>query len=107
MSLSNDSFPNSPQDWSTKIAEAIAEEDGISLDDDHWQLISALQEYYSKVEHPKLRQVKDALDEKFHSRGGLKFLHQLVPSGPVAGGCKLAGLEVPAGAIDKSFGSVA
>jgi len=107
MSLSNDSFPNAPHGWSMKNAEAIAKKDGVTLRDHHWQLISALQEYYSKVEHPKLRQVKDALNEKFHSQGGLKFLHQQVPSGPVAGGCKLAGLEVPVGAVDKSFGSVA
>ena len=107
MNFSNDSFPNAPQGWSMESAKASAENDGITLGEDHWQLIGALQEYYTKVEHPKLRQVKDALDEKFHTQGGMKFLHQLVPSGPVAGGCKLAGLEIPAGAIDKSFGSVA
>ena len=107
MSFSNDSFPNAPQGWSMENAKASAASEGITLDEDHWQLIGALQEYYTKVEHPKLRQVKDALGEKFHRQGGMKFLHQLVPSGPVAGGCKLAGLEIPAGAIDKSFGSVA
>lgn len=107
MNLSNDAFPNAPHGWSMKSAEAVAKKDGFTLGDDHWKLISALQEYYAKVEHPKLRQIKDALDEKFHAQGGSKYLHQLVPSGPVAGGCKLAGLEVPAGAIDKSFGSVA
>ena len=107
MQVTNDSFPNAPQGWSKETAIAIAEEDGIILSDDHWQLIAALQEYYAKVEHPKLRQLKDALEEKFYTRGGIKYLHQVVPSGPVAKGCKLAGLDVPAGAIDKSFGSVA
>lgn len=107
MNVSNDSFPNAPHNWSIDDAEAIAKADGISMTDDHWQLVGALQEYYKKVEHPKLRQVKDALDEKFHSQGGLKYLHQIVPAGPVAEGCKLAGLEIPAGAVDKSFGSVA
>ena len=107
MDLSIDSFPNAPSDWSIETALAIAEEDGITMGDDHWQLIIALQEYYGKVEHPKLRQVKDALEEKFHQQGGIKYLHQLIPSGPVAMGCKLAGLAVPAGAVDKSFGSVA
>ncbi|MCH8104031.1 MAG: TusE/DsrC/DsvC family sulfur relay protein [Proteobacteria bacterium] len=107
MGLSNEYFRNAPDGWSMENTEAIAKADGISMSDDHWQLINALQEYYSKVEHPNLRQVKDALNEKFHAQGGIKFLHRLVPSGPIAGGCKLAGLEVPAGAIDKSFGSVA
>lgn len=107
MNVSIDSFPNAPQHWSIEDAEAVASSDGISMTDDHWELVGALQEYYKKVEFPKLRQVKDALDEKFHSQGGLKYLHQMIPAGPVAEGCKLAGLEVPAGAVDKSFGSVA
>ena len=107
MTQSIESFPNAPAGWSPDLAEKIAGTEEIQLTDDHWQLISALQEYYAKVEHPKLRQVKDALNEKFHSKGGTKYLHQIIPSGPVAHGCKLAGLEIPAGAIDKSFGSVA
>jgi len=107
MTQSNDSFPNAPVGWSPEHARQVAEVDGIELTDDHWQVISALQEYYQKVEIPKLRQVKDALNEKFHAKGGIKYLHQVIPTGPIAGGCKLAGLEVPAGAVDKSFGSVA
>jgi tRNA 2-thiouridine synthesizing protein E len=107
MSNSLNSFPNAPKDWDTSIAEAIAKEDGMKLSDDHWELIRALQEYYHKVEFPQLRQVKDALEERFHSRGGMKYLYTILPGGPVAQGCRLAGLNVPAGAIDKSFGSMA
>jgi tRNA 2-thiouridine synthesizing protein E len=101
------SFPNAPEDWDIKIAETAASEDGLKLSDDHLDLIRALHEYYSKVEFPQLRQIKDALNEKFHSRGGMKYLYQIAPGGPVAQGCRLAGLNVPAGAVDKSFGSVA
>ena len=107
MSISHDSFPNAPKDWDINVAMAIAKDDDVSLSDDHWELIRALQEYYHKVEFPQLRQVKDALDERFHSRGGMKYLYQILPGGPVAQGCRLAGLKVPAGAIDKSFGSIA
>jgi tRNA 2-thiouridine synthesizing protein E len=107
MSISPDSFPNAPDGWDIKIAEAVAETDGVDMNDDHWDLIRALQEYYSKVEFANLRQIKDALEEKFHSRGGMKYLYQIIPGGPVAEGCRLAGLNVPAGAIDKSFGSAA
>lgn len=107
MDISIESFPHAPIGWSIETAESIAGIDGIELNDDHWQLISALQEYYGKVDQPRLRQVKDALEEKFHQKGGTRYLHQILPSGPVAAGCKLAGLEVPPGTIDKSFGSVA
>jgi tRNA 2-thiouridine synthesizing protein E len=105
--MTNKSFPDAPAGWDMETAIATAKADGMTLTDDHWELIRALQEYYSKVEFPHLRQIKDALDEKFHSRGGMKYLYQIIPGGPVAEGCRLAGLNVPAGAIDKSFGSIA
>jgi tRNA 2-thiouridine synthesizing protein E len=107
MSVSPDSFPHAPKDWDIKEAEKIAKEDGLTLINDHKDVIRALQEYYHKVEFPHLRQIKDALDEKFHSRGGMKYLYTILPGGPVAQGCRLAGLAVPAGAVDKSFGSIA
>ncbi len=106
MSVSQN-FPNAPKDWDTNSAKQTARIDGLKLKEDHWDLIRALQEYYSKVEFPRLRQIKDALDEKFHAQGGMKYLYQIIPGGPVAQGCRLAGLNVPAGAIDKSFGSAA
>lgn len=103
----SNSFPNAPKDWDKSFAEAIAKEENLTLTDDHWELIRALQEYYHKVEFPHLRQIKDALDEKFHARGGMKYLYTILPGGPVAQGCRMAGLDIPAGAIDKSFGSTA
>ncbi len=107
MNVSLESFPNAPQDWDLKQAEETARADGLMLNEEHLELIRALQEYYHKVEFPHMRQIKDALEEKFHSRGGMKYLYQMIPGGPVAEGCRLAGLNVPAGAVDKSFGSVA
>ncbi|TNF96064.1 MAG: TusE/DsrC/DsvC family sulfur relay protein [Gammaproteobacteria bacterium] len=107
MSTPSVDFPNAPEDWDIQTAEATASEEDIDMSDDHWELVRALQEYYKKVEFPHLREVKDALDEKFHARGGMKYLYQIMPGGPVAQGCKIAGLDVPAGAVDKSFGSVA
>ena len=52
-----------------------------------------------------MRQLHDALDERFHAKGGLKYLYEVFPGGPIAQGCRFAGLKPPAGAADKSFGS--
>ena len=99
-------FPNAPADWSRSSGDDRAREEGIDLTDDHWAAVAALQEYFAKKDRPNLRELHDALDEKFHAKGGLKYLYQLFPGGPVAQGCRVAGLEAPAGSQDASFGSV-
>jgi len=99
-------FPHAPGDWSQGDAEAMAKADGITLGADHWAVVKALQEFFDRNERPNVRDLHDALDEKFHPKGGMKYLYELMPGGPVAQGCRLAGLPVPAGAVDKSFGSV-
>ena len=101
-------YPFAPIDWSEDDAERLASNAGLELTADHWELLKALQEYFSKHDKPdvNIRELHDALDERFHSRGGMKYLYTLFPGGPVAQGCELAGLPVPPGAIDLSFGSV-
>ena len=102
----NDQFPHATEDWSMDIARQVAAEEGIELSDDHWEVIRGIQEYFDKTDFFKPRQLLDALEERFHSKGGLKYLYTLLPKGPVAQGCRLAGLQPPAGTIDESFGSV-
>ena len=101
-------FPFAPRDWSKTEAETIAREEGLELSEERLALVNALQEYFSRNEEKgvKMRELHDALDEKFHRYGGMKYLYELFPGGPVAQGCRLAGLPVPAGAQDPSFGSV-
>ena len=99
-------FPHAPDDWSRSTAEGIAVEAGLELNDDHWEAIRALQEYFAKHDECHVRELHDALDEKFHAKGGLKYLYALFPGGPVAQGCRIAGLQAPAGSADPSFGSV-
>lgn len=99
-------FPHAPQDWSDALAIEVAQGEGLEMHDDRWEVVRALQEYFARNPEPRVRELHDALDERFHERGGIKFLYQLLPGGPVAQGCRLAGLEAPAGAENPSFGSV-
>jgi len=105
---SDPDFPNAPMDWSWQEAEALARAEHLVLTEEHWQVVCALQEYYARHEGPSInvRELHDALDEHFHPEGGIKYLYRLFPKGPVAQGCRLAGLEPPPGAQDRGFGSV-
>ncbi len=99
-------FPNAPHDWSVEETEQKAAKMGVQLTDEHWEVVQALQEYFAKNDAINRRELTDALDEKFHLQGGLKYLYRLLPGGPVAQGCALAGIASPAGSVDESFGSV-
>jgi tRNA 2-thiouridine synthesizing protein E len=108
-SVPDPNFRYAPPDWTPAEAERIAREEKLALGDDHWELVRGLQEFFARHEDAPitLRDLHDALDEKFHYKGGVKYLYTLFPGGPIAQGCRLAGLKAPAGATDLSFGSVA
>jgi len=104
-----DGFPFAPAGWSRAEAEAMARIEGLQLTEMHWEVLCALQEYHARHEdlgYIQPREWLDALEERFHPEGGVKFLYQLFPRGPLAQGCRLAGLEPPPGARDHGFGSV-
>ncbi|MDH3376132.1 MAG: TusE/DsrC/DsvC family sulfur relay protein [Gammaproteobacteria bacterium] len=101
-------FPHAPNGWSASIARQWAGETGLELVEDHWSTIRALQEFFARNSESKItaRKIHDALNEKFHSKGGIKYVYELFPEGPINQGCRIAGLTPPAGALDKGFGSV-
>ena len=100
-------FPHAPTDWSRKNAEELADTEGLTLTEAHWQVVRALQEICARDVEPAMnaRELHDALDEHFHAEGGIKYLYELFPKGPLAQGCLLAGLQPPAGTQDKGMGS--
>lgn len=103
----NPAIPWAPADWSLEKAVELAEAEGITLTEEHVKVLFDLQDYfYHHEERINLRELRDALDEEFHVDGGIKHLYQLFPGGPIAQGCRLAGLEVPPYAVDKNFGTV-
>jgi tRNA 2-thiouridine synthesizing protein E len=102
-------FPNAPQGWTREEALETARSCGLVPGESHWEVVRALQEFYARHEEGegiRPRDLRDALDEKFHARGGIKFLYELFPGGPIHQGCELAGLSPPPGSADPGFGSV-
>lgn len=100
-------FPHAPSDWSREQAEEVAQTEGLGLTEVHWEVVRALQELCTQNAEPALnaRDLHDALDEHFHAEGGIKYLYQLFPEGPLAQGCLLAGVEPPGGTRDQGMGS--
>lgn len=102
-------FPHAPAGWTRADAIRTAQQEGLKLNEVHWEVVRALQEFFARHADSNTihtRELHDALDEKFHIKGGRKFLFSLFPGGPVAQGCRIAGLKAPVGASDAGFGSV-
>jgi tRNA 2-thiouridine synthesizing protein E len=104
---SDPSFRDAPDNWTTAHARALAAEADLELTEDHWEVIRVLQGCYKDEVAPRIRLLRDALDARFANRGGMKYLFSILPGGPIAQGCALAGVKPPHSARDLSFGSVA
>lgn len=102
-------FRFAPEGWTLEVAREAARQEGLELEEDHLELIHSLQEYFARHEDTAINmlELRDALEEKFHYKGGLKFLYFILPGGPVAQGCRLAGLKAPSGTQDPNYGNVA
>lgn len=100
-------FPHAPFDWTLESAEQFSQTEGLILTEIYWEVVRALQEFYAGHAGATMhaRELHDALDERFHAQGGIKYLYELFPKGPLAQGCLLAGLQPPPGVQDKGFGS--
>lgn len=95
------------RDWSEADATAHAQKMGLSLSDAHWQVIKFLRVQHENAgSSSRAHEIAEALDERFASEGGLKYLYRLFPGGPVTQGCQLAGVPVPSDSTNPSFGSV-
>jgi tRNA 2-thiouridine synthesizing protein E len=104
---SDPNFRDAPADWTPAHAQALAAASGLRLTEDHWEVIRVLQGCYKDEFLPRIRLLRDALEARFAAKGGMKYLFAILPGGPIAQGCTLAGLKPPHGARDLSFGSVA
>jgi len=92
--------------WSPRATERLAREEGIELEEAHWQVVFFLRERYrDEGDDMTARSITRELATEFSDDGGLRRLYALFPRGPVAQGCKLAGLPLPSGTFNRSFGS--
>ena len=99
-------FPNAPEDWKRDEAEKEAQAMGFKMKEDHWEVVRVLQGSYAEDQSPPLRRLHDALDARFSKKGGLAYLFQILPGGPIYQGARLAGHMPPSESYVPSFGTV-
>lgn len=87
--------------WDRRVAERLAQVEGIELTSDHWAVIELLRDYYASYEiEPPMRALVKLVGQKIgEDRGNSRFLYRLFPQGPTTQGCRLAGLPRPLSCI--------
>jgi tRNA 2-thiouridine synthesizing protein E len=92
--------------WSPIVAGRLAEAEGLVLDDDHWLVIFYLRQRFrdqggAATAGALLRDIEHKLFDHVDRRR----LFELFPGGPIAQASRIAGLPLPRGTLDPSFGS--
>lgn len=83
--------------WSESLAVVIAENEGISLSPEHWEVVRFVRDFYLEFNtSPTIRMLVKAMANKFgEEKGNSRYLYRLFPKGPAKQATKIAGLPKP------------
>lgn len=94
----SEGFLEDPLAWDEQTAQYIAGEDGIELNENHWEIINFLREFYKAHEMapPSNRLFVKAVRGAFgEEKGNSIYLMTLFPGTPAKTACRIAGLPRP------------
>ena len=89
------------EDWDEDVARAMARADDIELDENHWEVLYFLKEYYDEYQlAPPVRILTKAIAKRLgRDKGSSRYLYRLFPQGPAKQACRYAGLPKPTNCI--------
>lgn len=87
--------------WNPELALLIAKDENIEMNDERWEVVNFLREYYDEYQiAPAIRVLTKALKKKLgEDKSSNKYLYDLFPYGPAKQACKIAGLPKPTGCV--------
>lgn len=88
--------------WNEKVAQHFAAQEGITLTEEHWQVLFFLRTFYEDYRiSPMIKVLCRHLEKKFENKKFSKeYLYQLFPKGPAKQGALIAGNPFPPVCID-------
>lgn len=88
-------------DWSKDLAEIIATAEDVQMDDERWEVVNFLRDYYDEYQiAPAVRVLIKAVKKSMGpEKGNNKYMYELFPYGPAKQACKIAGLPKPTGCV--------
>jgi tRNA 2-thiouridine synthesizing protein E len=97
IALDKDGFLKNRIDWNQQVADQLAINEGITLSDEHWQILSLIQDFYHTFElSPAMRPLVKYIGQQLgKEKGNSLYLLQLFPGSPAKLAAKIAGLPKP------------
>lgn len=87
-------------EWSEDFVRVRADEEGLKLTDEHWQVINFIRKFYEDhgVQAPVRDMIKFFKKNWGKEKGNTRYLHEIFPKGgPQKQGNRLAGVRKPKG----------
>ncbi|MFM4717834.1 TusE/DsrC/DsvC family sulfur relay protein [Aeromonas bivalvium] len=84
-------------DWSEALAPVLAEQEGIVLEEPHWEVVRFVRAFYLEFNtSPAIRALVKAMEKQYGpQKGNSRYLYKLFPQGPAKQATKIAGLPKP------------
>ncbi len=97
ITLDKHGFLKDRQAWTSELATVFASEEGITLQEEHWEVIHLLREYFEEFDASPANRalVKYAKRKLGPSKGSSIYLMSLFPGSPARVGSRIAGLPKP------------
>ena len=93
LDVTEDGYLNDLSQWNKEIAIEIAKEEGIELQDKHWEVIAWIQEQVKKEVTLSVRGIKKS------GVVDIKEFYTLFPGGPLKKATRIAGVPKPKSCI--------
>jgi len=86
-----------PEAWDETAAKQLAAVEGVTLSDEHWQVLGFMRRFYDEhqVAADARFVIKFMADEMKLGRQARNYLFKLFPYGYVQQACKIAGMKRP------------
>jgi TusE/DsrC/DsvC family sulfur relay protein len=95
--LDEEGYLINPTDWNEAVAEELAQQEDLTLTEEHWKVFGFMREYYNEHQiAPDARfTIKYLADDLGYGRAARKRLFELFPYGYVKQACKASGMKRP------------
>ncbi|WP_249975692.1 TusE/DsrC/DsvC family sulfur relay protein [Vreelandella olivaria] len=83
--------------WNEAVASLLAEDEGVTLTPEHWEIINVVRDFYARYEMaPAMRPLVKATQQALgNEKGRSVYLMMLFPGSPAKRIARLAGLPKP------------